>query len=98
MVMGGVVYDDIKHEKHVSLCHALAQPSKVFEAAKARVHRAVVRHCVAAVTFAGRTLEKWHEVQEVDPELAKVVQLRFHLGQPAAEAVDVEAHARDAVA
>ena len=89
MLAGGVVEHQVDAQAHVALVQRAGDLLEVVHRAQPRVHRAVVRHGVAAVVLPRPRLQQRHEVQVRRAELTEVVEPAGQLGEGAAEPVDV---------
>ena len=94
VVLAGVVHHKVQAEAHPLRPAGVGQVLQVLHGAQFRLHRAEIRHGVAAVAAALGALQQRHQVQVVDAALLDVGQLLLHTLQGAGKSTRIHHHAQ----
>ena len=89
-----MIHDKIQADTHAVFMAGTRESREILHGAQLRLHRAVIRHGVAAVAPACRALKQRHQMHIVDAALPDIIQMLPDPLQVARKALCIHQHTR----
>ena len=87
-----MVENNVQHQVHTLGLHGLAQVHQILQSPESWIYLTEIGNRIAPITFSLWTLEEWHQVKKIYPQILQVWKFGRHGFEAACKAVHVHAH------